>query len=88
MTFEAILDHALAMLQRRGRLPYDALKRQFQLDNAYLEAVKAERIEGPRAAVDEDSRVLVDDSAMLTERPRDATQHLNQTGRQTHSYLY
>jgi hypothetical protein len=29
MTFEEILDQAIAMLQRRGRLTYGALKRQF-----------------------------------------------------------
>jgi hypothetical protein len=34
MTFEEILDHAMAMLQRRGRLTYSTLKRQFQLDDA------------------------------------------------------
>src|SRR5882724_5112606 len=32
MTFEEILDQAIAMLQRRGRLTYGTLKRQFQLD--------------------------------------------------------
>src|SRR5215813_12300724 len=59
MTFEEILDQAIAMLQRRGRLTYGALKRQFHLDDAYLEDVKAELIEGQRVAVDEDGRVLV-----------------------------
>src|SRR6266581_5642565 len=59
MTFEEILDQAIAMLQRRGRLTYGALKRQFQLDDAYVEDVKAELIEGQRLAVDEDGRVLV-----------------------------
>jgi hypothetical protein len=59
MTFEEILDQAIAMLQRRGRLTYGALKRQFQLDDAYLADVKAELIEGQRVAVDEDGRVLV-----------------------------
>src|SRR2546422_10992319 len=59
MTFEELLDHAIAMLQRRGRLTYGALKRQFQLDDAYLEDMKAELIEGQRVAVDEDGRVLV-----------------------------
>ena len=29
MTFEEILDHAITMLQRRGRLTYGTLKRQF-----------------------------------------------------------
>src|SRR5256885_8227361 len=59
MTFEEILDQAIAMLQRRGRLTYGALKRQFQLDDAYLDDVKNELIEGQRVAVDEDGRVLV-----------------------------
>jgi class 3 adenylate cyclase/tetratricopeptide (TPR) repeat protein len=59
MTFEEILDQAIAMLQRRGRLTYGALKRQFQLDDTYLEDLKAELIEGQRVAADEDGRVLV-----------------------------
>ena len=39
MTFEEILDQAITMLQRRGRLTYGALKRQFQLDDAYLDSI-------------------------------------------------
>src|SRR6266702_3963746 len=59
MTFEEILDQAIAMLQRRGRLTYGALKRQFQLDDAYVEDVKAELIEGQRVAVDDAGRGLI-----------------------------
>src|SRR5262249_20945556 len=59
MTFEDLLDQAIAMLQRRGRLTYSTLKRQFQLDDAALEDVKNEFIYGQRLAVDEDERVLV-----------------------------
>jgi class 3 adenylate cyclase/predicted ATPase/energy-coupling factor transporter ATP-binding protein EcfA2 len=59
MTFEEILDQAIALLQRRGRLTYGALKRQFNLDDAYLEDLKTELIEGQRLAVDEEGRVLV-----------------------------
>src|SRR5262245_21357180 len=59
MTFEEILDQAMAMLQRRGRLTYSTLKRQFQLDDAALEDLKDELIYGQRLAVDEDERVLV-----------------------------
>jgi class 3 adenylate cyclase len=59
MTFEEILDHAIAMLQRRGRLTYRTLKRQFQLDDAALEDLKNELIEGQRLAVDEQGNVLV-----------------------------
>jgi class 3 adenylate cyclase/Flp pilus assembly protein TadD len=59
MTFEEILDHAIAMLQRRGRLTYGTLKRQFELDDAALEDLKNELIEGQRLAVDERGNVLV-----------------------------
>ena len=37
MTFEELLDQAIALLQRRGRLTYRALKRQFNLDDDYLD---------------------------------------------------
>jgi class 3 adenylate cyclase/tetratricopeptide (TPR) repeat protein len=59
MTFEEILDQAIAMLQRRGRLTYSTLKRQFQLDDAALDDLKNELIKGQRLAVDEDGVVLV-----------------------------
>src|SRR6266581_3295557 len=59
MTFEEILDQAIAMLQRRGRLTYGTLKRQFALDDAALEDLKNELIEGQRLAVDERGNVLV-----------------------------
>jgi class 3 adenylate cyclase len=59
MTFEEILDQAIAMLQRRRRLTYSTLKRQFQLDDAALEDLKNELIEGQRLAIDERGTVLV-----------------------------
>ena len=59
MNFEAILDQAIAMLQRRGRVIYRTLKRQFQLDDDILEDLKEELIYGQRLAIDEDGRVLV-----------------------------
>jgi class 3 adenylate cyclase/tetratricopeptide (TPR) repeat protein len=59
MTFEELLDQAIALLQRRGRLTYGALKRQFDLDDDYLADLKAELIQGQRLAVDEDGAVLV-----------------------------
>jgi predicted ATPase/class 3 adenylate cyclase len=59
MTFEEILDQAMAMLQRRGRLTYGTLKRQFQLDDDALEDLTHELIEGQRLAVDEGGNVLV-----------------------------
>jgi class 3 adenylate cyclase len=59
MTFEEILDHTMAMLQRRGRVTYRTLKRQFHLDDDALEDLKAEVIKGQRLAVDEAGEVLV-----------------------------
>src|SRR5215510_10546881 len=47
------------MLQRRGRLTYGTLKRQFQLDDAALDDLKNELIEGQRLALDERGNVLV-----------------------------
>ena len=59
MDFEETLDQAIAMLQRRGRLTYGALKRQFQLDDDYLADLKDELIDGQQVAVDEGGKVLV-----------------------------
>jgi TOMM system kinase/cyclase fusion protein len=59
MTFEEILDQAIAMLQRRGRVAYRTLKRQFNLDDDALEDLKVEIIRAQRLAVDEDGEVLV-----------------------------
>jgi hypothetical protein len=40
MTFEEMLDHALPMLQRRGRVTYRALQRQFHLGDDALNELK------------------------------------------------
>ena len=59
MDFVAVVDQAIALLRQRGRLTYRTLQLQFQLDDAHLEALKDELIEGQRLAVDEADRVLV-----------------------------
>ena len=59
MTFEEILDQAIAMLQRRGRMTYRALKLQFQLDDEGLEALKDELLYAHPQAVHDDGRGLV-----------------------------
>src|SRR5262247_794704 len=59
MTFEEILDQAMAMLQRRGRVTYRTLRLQFHLDEEQLEALKEALIDAERLAVDEEGRVLV-----------------------------
>jgi len=59
MTFEEILDQALAMLQRRGRVSYRAFQRQFQLDDAYLQDLTVEIVEVLQLAVAQDHTMLV-----------------------------
>jgi class 3 adenylate cyclase len=59
MTFEELVDQAIAMLERRGRVTYRALKRQFQLDADVLEDLTAEIIKAQRLAIDEDGEVLI-----------------------------
>jgi hypothetical protein len=59
MTFEEMLDQALAMLQRRGRVTYRALKLQFRLDNDHLEALKDELLYAHPHVVEDDGRGLI-----------------------------
>jgi class 3 adenylate cyclase/tetratricopeptide (TPR) repeat protein len=59
MDFYAVLDAVLELLQRHKRVTYRALKRQFGLDDAYLEDLKAEIIEARQLAVDQDGTMLV-----------------------------
>src|SRR6516165_8615612 len=59
MTFEEILDQAIAMLQRRGRVSYSTLKRQFQLDDAALEDLKEALLFAHPQIADEAGRGLV-----------------------------
>ena len=52
MTFDAILAQVLDLLQHQGRVAYRALKIRFNLDDDYLEALKATP---PKVLVDLDS---------------------------------
>jgi len=58
MKFYEVVDQVLALLQRKGRVSYRALKREFGLDDEYLEDLKAEIIDAQKLAVDEDGKVL------------------------------
>ena len=76
MTFEEVLTQAIAMLQRLGRVSYRALKRQFALDDAFLEDLKYELTEVQQLAVDHDGTVLVwtgDASTATAPMPAPAT---------------
>jgi class 3 adenylate cyclase/predicted ATPase len=59
MDFYAVLDQVLALLRQRGRVSYRALKRQFDLDDAYLDDLKVEIIEVQQCAVDQEGTMLV-----------------------------
>src|SRR5262245_63418973 len=59
MDFYAVLDQVLDLLRQRGRVTYNALKRQFGLDDACLQDLQDEIIVAQRVAVDEDGTVLV-----------------------------
>jgi class 3 adenylate cyclase/tetratricopeptide (TPR) repeat protein len=59
MDFYAVLDQVVDLLRSRGRVSYRALKRQFALDDAYLDDLKAELIEVQQLAVDQEGTMLV-----------------------------
>ena len=59
MTFDEVLEQALEMLQRRGRVSYRALKVQFQLDDTLLEILKDEIVEVHQLARDQEGKMLV-----------------------------
>jgi class 3 adenylate cyclase len=76
MTFEEILDQAMAMLQRRGRVTYRMLKRQFQLDDDTLADLLAELRYAHREAISEDEQGMVwtGEATMLLTPPPPALQ--------------
>ena len=59
MTFEEILDQAVAMLQRRGRMTYRTLQRQFALDDDALTDLKDELLYAHPEIRDDAGRGLV-----------------------------
>jgi hypothetical protein len=59
MTFDEVLEQVRELLQSKGRVAYRALKRRFDLDDEYLEDLKAELIDAEHVARDEDGKVLV-----------------------------
>ena len=59
MTFDEVLEQVRELLQSKGRVAYRALKRRFDLDDEYLEDLKAELIKAEGVAADEDGEVLV-----------------------------
>ena len=59
MKFSEIVEQAGVLLQRKGRVTYRALKREFDLDDELLTDVKDELIKAAQVARDENGEVLV-----------------------------
>jgi len=59
MTFKEVLGQVIDWLQQDKRVSYRALKRQFAIDDTFLEDLKYEIIEVQHRAVDQDGTVLV-----------------------------
>ena len=59
MTFKEILAEVIAWLKQDQRISYRALKRQFDLDDEYLEDLKIELIEVRECAIDRDNKILI-----------------------------
>jgi class 3 adenylate cyclase/tetratricopeptide (TPR) repeat protein len=76
MTFKEVLAHVIDWLQQDQRLSYRALKRQFALDDDYLEDLKVELIEVRQVAVDQDGKILVWRGAAAAEAPAAPPQHV------------
>src|SRR5262245_44999267 len=66
MTFEEILERAMALLQRHGRVTYRTLQRQFQLDDAALDDLKAQLLYAHPQVVDDAGRGLIWTSATVS----------------------
>ena len=59
MGFYDVLAQVIEILQREGRTSYRALKRQFELDEDYLDDLKIELIEVKQVAAGQDQKGLV-----------------------------
>jgi len=59
VSFEEIVDQAIEMLQRRGRVTYRMLKLQFKLDDDHLEALKDEILYSHPSVIDDPGHGLI-----------------------------
>jgi class 3 adenylate cyclase/predicted ATPase len=85
MTFEEILDQAIAILQRRRRVTYSTLKLQFKLDDEQLAALKGELLYSQPHVVDDAGRGLIwtgdtDTTPDLSPSPQSPALAESQTG--------
>ena len=59
MKFSEIVEQAKALLQRKERISYRALKMEFDLDDEQLDVLKEELVDVEELAVDKDGKMLV-----------------------------
>src|SRR5262245_20697737 len=59
MTFDEVLGQVRELLQSKGRVAHRALKRRFEIDDEYIEDLKAELIDAEQVARDANGTVLV-----------------------------
>ncbi|WP_299488458.1 adenylate/guanylate cyclase domain-containing protein [Acaryochloris sp. IP29b_bin.137] len=59
MDFEEVLDQTISILYRRGQVSYRAIKRQFNIDDPFLDDIKYELIDVLQLATDRDQKMLV-----------------------------
>jgi TOMM system kinase/cyclase fusion protein len=77
MTFDDILKQVIMLLKRQGRVSYGALKRRFDLDDAYLEDLKGEILYVHESEVEADERGFTWTGA--TEDLQETTSQSNRT---------
>ena len=58
MTFDEILDQVIVLLKRQGRVSYPALKIRYNLEDEYLEALKAGILD-VHPVIDDEGRGLI-----------------------------
>src|SRR5262249_19621630 len=85
VTFKEVMDQVITWLQQDQRISYRALKRQFALENDYLDDLKMELIEVKRVAVDHDGTILVWPGAAPVAEP--GTRPQAEAERQFHTVL-
>ena len=71
-SFDEVVDQVRVLLQSKGRVAYRTLKRRFDIDEDYIDDLKAEFIDADRTAIDEDGKVLVwvEDGAPTPQSPQ------------------
>ncbi len=80
MTFDEILEQVIALLKRQGRVSYSALRRRFEIDDAYLDDLKDELLYVHESAVEADDRGFtwtgeIEEIPVTTSQPEQSESH-------------